>query len=298
LTRKGIILAGGAGTRLHPLTLATSKQLLPIYDKPMIYYPLSTLMLAGIRDILVITTPEHAAGFKQVLGDGSQWGISLSYAVQKKPEGLAQAFLIGAEFLDGQPCCLVLGDNLLYGHGLSEELQHASRDPEGATVFGYRVEDPQRYGVVTFDADGRPLSIEEKPAQPKSDWAVIGLYFYDATVVERAKALKPSKRGEYEITDLHASYLADGALRVRQLGRGYAWFDAGTHTALLEAAEFVHVLQRRQGQLIAAPEEIAFSAGWIGADDMARQVDRLRNTDYGRKLAVTAAAGKPELPTP
>ena len=290
MRRKGIILAGGRGTRLHPLTLVTSKQLLPIYDKPMIYYPLSTLMLAGIRDVLVITTPEHAASFRTLFGDGAQWGIKLSYAMQPKPEGLAQALLIGADFIAGEPCCLVLGDNLVYGHGLAAELQRAGGQAEGATIFGYRVENPERYGVVAFDQQGRASSIEEKPAQPRSSWAVIGLYFYDRTAVARARALKPSQRGEYEITDLNASYLADGALRVGLLGRGYAWFDAGNHAALLEAAEFVHVLQRRQGQLIAAPEEIAFHAGWISADDLARQAKRLGDTEYGRMLALSLQA--------
>ncbi len=285
MTRKGIILAGGSGARLRPLTLVTSKQLLPIYDKPMIYYPLSVLMLAGIRDILIITTPEQKASFKGLLGNGSQWGVRLEYAVQPKHEGLAQAFLIGADFVRGHPSCLVLGDNLLYGHGLSVELQRVSQRSAGATVFAYRVEDPERYGVIAFDKNGRATSIEEKPAQPKSNWAVIGLYFYDETVVDRAKSLKRSARGEYEITDLIRSYLEEGSLQVEQLGRGYAWFDAGTHAALLEAAEFVHVLQRRQGQLIAAPEEIAFNAGWITANDLAKHAERLRNTDYGRKLA-------------
>jgi glucose-1-phosphate thymidylyltransferase len=297
VTRKGIILAGGRGTRLHPLTLVASKQLLPIYDKPMIYYPLSTLMLAGIRDILVITTPEHASAFRTLLGDGAQWGIRLDYAVQPKPEGLAQAFLIGADFIAGHPSCLVLGDNLLYGHGLPEELQSASQNPDGASIFGYRVEDPQRYGVVAFDEQGHAASIEEKPAQPKSNWAVIGLYFYDETVVDRARSLKPSQRGEYEITGLNGSYLADGALRVKLLGRGYAWFDAGSHAALLEAAEFVHVLQRRQGQLIAAPEEIAFYAGWISADDLAQQAERLGHTEYGRMLALSLKSQKFPLGT-
>jgi glucose-1-phosphate thymidylyltransferase len=285
MTRKGIILAGGAGTRLHPLTLATSKQLLPIYDKPMVYYPLSTLMLAGIRDCLIITAPEQLENFRQLLGNGTQWGIRLHYAVQPKPEGLAQAFLIGADFVRGYPACMALGDNLLYGHGLSDQLQRVSESPTGATVFGYQVDDPQRYGVIGFDQNGRATSIEEKPAQPKSNWAVIGLYFYDETVVDRAKSLKRSARLEYEITDLNKSYLNDGLLQVERLGRGYAWFDAGTHTALLEAAEFVHVLQRRQGQLIAAPEEIAFNAGWITVDDLAKLAEPLKNTDYGRKLA-------------
>ena len=242
-------------------------------------------MLAGIRDILLITTPEHAADFRKLLGDGSQWGIRLGYAVQPKPEGLAQAFLIGAEFFRGHPSCLVLGDNLFYGHGLSEALQKVTQRSAGATVFGYRVETPERYGVVAFNEDGDATSIEEKPAQPKSNWAVIGLYFYDETVVDRARSLKRSVRGEYEITDLNRTYLEDGLLRVERLGRGYAWFDAGTHTALLEAAEFVHVLQRRQGQLVSAPEEVSFNAGWISAKDLTRAAERLGNTDYGRRLA-------------
>jgi glucose-1-phosphate thymidylyltransferase len=284
VTRRGIILAGGAGTRLHPLTLAVSKQLLPVYDKPMIYYPLSTLMLAGIRDILVITTPEDAASFRRLLGSGAQWGVSFSYAVQPNPEGIAQAYTVGADFVDDQPSCLVLGDNLLYGHGLTEALAAGTRCEIGATVFGYRVHDPERYGVIDFDPEGRALAIDEKPESPRSDWAVIGLYFYDGTAPERVRALSRSARGEYEITDLNRSYLADGSLSAEKLGRGYAWFDAGTHASLLEAAEFVWVVQDRQSQLIASPEEIAFNAGWISADDLARQVRQLRNTDYGKRL--------------
>ncbi len=267
------------------MTLVTSKQLLPIYDKPMIYYSLATLMLAGIREILVITTPKEQEHFKALLGDGAQWGIQFDYAIQPNPEGLAQAFVIAEKFLGGCPSCLVLGDNLLYGDGLSAELKKVAQPAAGATVFGYRVEDPGRYGVITFDSDGCATSIEEKPAQPRSNWAVIGLYFYDETVVERAKGLKRSKRDEYEITDLNRSYLDDGLLRVERLGRGYAWFDAGTHAALLEAGEFVHVLQRRQGHLIASPEEISFSAGWITAADLAKHCERFKNTEYGRKLA-------------
>jgi glucose-1-phosphate thymidylyltransferase len=285
MKRKGIILAGGAGTRLHPLTLAISKQLLPVYDKPMIYYPLSSLMMAGIREILIITSPEDEASFKRLLGTGAQWGLRLEYAVQPKPEGLAQAFVIGADFLGGHPCCLVLGDNVLYGHGLSEVLRRAGRARSGATVFGYRVDDPQRYGVVALDASGQAISIEEKPKQPGSNWAVIGLYFYDETAVRRAGTLTRSARGEYEITALNESYLADGELAVECLGRGYAWFDAGTHASLLEAAEFVHVLQQRQGQLIASPEEIAFSAGWISPDQLVLQAERLGKTSYGMALS-------------
>lgn len=284
MTRKGIILAGGAGTRLHPLTLVTSKQLLPIFDKPMIYYPLSTLMLAGMRDILVITTPEDAPTFRRVLGDGSQWGLRLSYATQEKPQGIAQAFLIAADFLAGEPCCLILGDNLFYGHGLPQLLQRADARRSGATVFGYQVEDPERYGVVAFDADGRATSIEEKPREPKSRWAVIGLYFYDGDVVEIARGLAPSARGELEITDLNRAYLEGGRLAVERLGRGFAWFDAGTHESLLEAGEFVRVLQTRQGQLIASPEEIAFHNGWIDAAALDAAGRRMANTRYGQRL--------------
>jgi glucose-1-phosphate thymidylyltransferase len=284
MTRRGIILAGGAGTRLHPLTLAVSKQLLPVYDKPMIYYPLSLLMLAGIREILIITTPDDAAGFRRVLGSGSQWGLDFSYAVQPSPEGIAQAYTIGADFVGDRPSCLVLGDNLLYGHGLTGALASGARRDVGATVFGYRVHDPERYGVVVFDGEGKALSIDEKPERPRSDWAVIGLYFYDGTAPERVRSLRPSARGEYEITDLNRSYLADGTLWVERLGRGFAWFDAGTHASLLEAAEFVRAVQDRQSQLIASPEEIAFAAGWIDEGEFARQIEPLSKTDYGRKL--------------
>jgi glucose-1-phosphate thymidylyltransferase len=284
-SRKGIILAGGTGTRLHPVTLAVSKQLLPVYDKPLIYYPLSTLMLAGIRQVLVITTPHDAAAFQAVLGDGAKWGLELSYAVQPRPEGIAQAIVIAEPFLDGSPSCLMLGDNLLYGHGLSEILRRTASLQNGATVFAYQVDDPQRYGIVSFDDQGRAHSIEEKPARPKSDWAVIGLYFYDGSAVERARRLTISGRGEYEITDLNNSYLAAGALRVEALGRGFAWFDAGTHAALLEAGQFIQVIQRRQRHLIASPEEIAFAAGWISAADVARHAERFGNSEYGRSLA-------------
>ena len=284
MKRKGIILAGGSGTRLHPLTLATSKQLLPVFDKPMIYYPLATLMLAGIRDILLITTPEDQPSFKKVLGTGEQWGINLEYAVQHKPDGLAQAFVIGADFVRGHPSCLVLGDNLLYGHGLTESLQRAGRQEVGAAVFGYRVDDPERYGVVAFDEHGRATSIEEKPKTAKSRWAVIGLYFYDAGVVDRVAEVRPSARGEYEITDLNNLYLRDGLLQVERLGRGFAWFDAGTHASLLEAGEFVRVIQSRQGQLIASPEEIAFYEGWIDRDRLAEAGRQLEKTEYGRAL--------------
>ena len=284
MTRKGIILAGGAGSRLHPLTHAVSKQLLPVYDKPMIYYPLSMLMLAGIREVLIITTPEDAASFKRLLGTGEQWGMRFAYEVQPNPDGLAQAFVIGETFLAGSACCLVLGDNILHGHGLSEALKRNAGQASGASIFAYGVDDPQRYGVVAFDSQGNATSIEEKPRVPKSGWAVIGLYFYDGTVVERAKALKPSARGEYEITDLNNTYLADGSLRVEPLGRGFAWFDAGTHDSLLEAAEFVSVVQRRQRQLVASPEEIAFNSGWIDRTVLASHAARLGNTAYGAKL--------------
>jgi glucose-1-phosphate thymidylyltransferase len=288
MTRKGIILAGGAGTRLHPLTLVVSKQLLPVYDKPMIYYPLSTLMLAGIRDILVITTPADQANFKGLLGDGSNWGIRLSYATQARPEGLAQALVIAADFLDGGPSCLVLGDNIIHGHGLSDLLRRHGQPKAGATIFAYRVDDPARYGVVSFDRDGAAVSIEEKPAVPQSDWAVIGLYFYDATAVERAGRLKPSGRGEYEITDLNRTYLEERALAVEPLGRGFAWFDAGTHASLLDASDFISIVQRRQRNLIAAPEEIAFNSGWIDATMLLRQARRLGKSDYGRALEALA----------
>ncbi len=289
MTRKGIILAGGAGTRLHPVTLAVSKQLLPVYDKPMIYYPLSTLMLAGIRDILIITTPDDAGAFRRLLGTGEQWGIALTYAVQPRPEGLAQAFVIGAAFLGGEPSCLILGDNVLYGHGASDLLRQASVEDQGATIFAYRVDDPRRYGVVTFEETGRARTIEEKPKEPKSDWAVIGLYFYDGSAVERARALKPSARGEYEITDLNRSYLADGALQVRPLGRGFAWFDAGTHASLLDASELIRMVQRRQRYLIGSPEEIAYASGWIDADAFACLAAGLAGTDYGRALGAILA---------
>jgi glucose-1-phosphate thymidylyltransferase len=289
MNRRGIILAAGAGTRLYPSTLAISKQLLPVYDKPMIYYPLATLMLAGIREILVITTPEDASQFRRLLGDGRQWGVEISYAIQPKAEGLAQAFVIGADFVDGRPSCLVLGDNLIQGHGLPDILNAANDRVKGATIFGYRVGDPERYGVVSIDADRRATLIEEKPRRPKSDLAVIGLYFYDETVVARARALKPSARGEYEITDLNLSYLGDGALQVKVLGRGFAWFDAGTHDSLLEASEFVHTLQRRQGQLVGSPEEIAFLAGWIDRDSLNVCATHFGKTDYGRALTNLAA---------
>jgi len=284
MSRKGIILAGGSGTRLHPLTLVTSKQLLPVYDKPMIYYPLSALMLAQIREVLIITTPQDQAAFKKLLGTGEQWGMRLEYAVQPEPNGLAQAFVIGADFVRGQPSCLILGDNIIYGHGLSEVLRGADQRNSGATIFGYWVDDPERYGVIEFDEKMRVLSIEEKPKQPKSNWAAIGIYFYDEQVTELARQLKPSARGEYEITDLNNLYVQRGQLTVERLGRGYAWLDAGTYDSLLEAAEFIRILQHRQGQLIAAPEEIAFHNGWIGAEQLEVQAKTLSKTQYGIRL--------------
>jgi len=284
MSRKGIILAGGAGTRLHPLTMVTSKQLLPVYDKPMIYYPLSALMLAGINHILIITTPQDQAAFKHLLGSGKQWGLTLEYAVQPAPEGLAQAFIIGAEFVRGHSSCLILGDNILYGHGLPDALRRANARAEGATIFSYWVEDPQRYGVVEFGEDDKVLSIEEKPQIPKSNWAAIGLYFYDEEVVDLVRFLKPSGRGELEITDLNLLYLHTNRLTAEKLGRGFAWFDAGTHDSLLEAAEFVRVLQSRQGQLVCAPEEIAFYNGWISAEELTALTLKLGKTQYSRRL--------------
>jgi len=281
---KGIILAGGSGTRLYPITRAVSKQLLPVYDKPMIYYPLSTLMLAGIRDILVITTPQDAAAFQYLLGDGAQWGLNLSYAVQPRPEGIAQAFLIGKHFIGNDACALVLGDNIFYGHGFTEKLKAAASRSTGATVFGYHVLDPERYGVVAFDREGRATAIEEKPKAPRSSWAVTGLYFYDNAVVDIAADIKPSARGELEITDVNNRYLARGNLQVERLGRGFAWFDTGTHDSLADASSYIQTIEKRQGQRVAVPEEIAFLNGWIGREALMALGSKIEKNGYGQYL--------------
>jgi len=288
---KGIVLAGGTGSRLWPITRAVSKQLLPVYDKPMIYYPLTTLMLAGVRDVLVITTPHEAEQFRALLGNGSQWGIALSYAQQPAPNGLAQAFVIGREFIGSESCALVLGDNLFYGHGLVDHLRRAAQRKVGATVFGYHVSDPERYGVAEIDANGRVLSIAEKPAHPKSHYAVTGLYFYDNDVTSIAASLQPSARGEYEITDINSEYLARGQLHMEVLGRGFAWLDTGTHDSLLEAATFIATLEKRQGLRVAVPEEIAWRNGWIDDEALARQGRELGKSEYGAYVTSLVSRG-------
>lgn len=282
--RKGIVLAGGSGTRLHPLTLGVSKQLMPVYDKPMIYYPIATLMLAGIKEILIITTPHDQDQFQRVLGDGSDWGVSFEYVVQPSPDGLAQAFILAEAFLDGAPSCLILGDNIFYGHGLVGLLQNASNQASGATVFGYWVDDPERYGVAEINADGTVVSIEEKPEVPKSNYAVTGLYFFDNDVVEHAKGLKPSHRGELEITDLNKIYLEQGKLRLEDLGRGSAWLDTGTHDSLLEAANYIETINKRQGLMVLCPEEIAYHNEWISTEKLLELADRYKKTKYGQYL--------------
>ena len=291
MIRKGIILAGGSGTRLYPLTKVISKQLMPIYDKPMIYYPLSTLMLAGIKDILVITTPRDSESFQSLLGDGSQWGINISYKVQPSPDGLAQAFIIGEEFINGEGCALILGDNIFYGHDLSKLVKNATQKDDGATVFAYYVKDPERYGIVEFDKNRKAISLEEKPEKPKSNFAVTGLYFYDKNVVKYAKSIKPSARGELEITDLNKIYLEKGNLNVETLGRGYAWLDTGTHESLLQAASFVETVQDRQGLKIACPEEIAYNLGYINKEQLKELAKPLAKNEYGQYLLAIADGG-------
>jgi glucose-1-phosphate thymidylyltransferase len=292
--RKGIILAGGSGTRLYPITQAISKQLLPVYDKPMIYYPLSVLMLAGIRDVLVINTPHEQALFRTLLGDGSQWGMRIEYAAQPKPEGLAQAYLIGEEFVAGDPSCLVLGDNIFYGHGLTEVLQRASARTTGATVFGYWVRDPERYGVAEFDADGRVIGLVEKPVEPRSNYAVTGLYFYDGSASAYARALKPSSRGELEITDLNRCYLEQGNLQLEKLGRGYAWLDTGTHESLVEASTYIETIEKRQGLRVCCPEEIAYFNRWIDDDQLRNLARPLAKSGYGHYLLSLLEHGRIE----
>lgn len=291
-TQKGIILAGGSGTRLYPLTQVISKQLLPVYDKPMIYYPLSTLMLAGIRDVLIINTPHEQALFQKLLGDGSQWGIDIHYASQPSPDGLAQAFVIGREFVDGDPSCLILGDNIFYGHGLTDVLRRAAARKHGATVFGYRVRDPERYGVAEFDDSGKVSGLEEKPRQPKSNYAVTGLYFYDGRACDFAAALKPSPRGELEITDLNRCYLDDSSLMLEKLGRGFAWLDTGTHESLTEASNYIETIENRQGLKVCCPEEIAYLRGWIDAEQVQRLAAPLARNGYGQYLQQLVKQGR------